>query len=138
MAREIWKDWHATAPMDDKKAFLKIFFFDYFRKSAAADSPSRPQWFLLLKEHALFVTALSAEFFRNCKEALVGHEYDILNAILKYSGLHTDTPTVLAFTSQMTTSQRQDLIAACAKAKIGTRTAVVLNLEQFLCFPAMN
>ena len=56
---------------------------------------------------------------------------------MKYSDLHVDTPTVLAFASKLTYSQRQELVATISSVKPTTRTTVLSNIEQFLCFPAM-
>ncbi len=52
--------------------------------------------------------------------------------------MHTDTPTVLAFASRMAIGSRQELIAAITDVKPATRNAVLSNLDQFLCFPAMS
>lgn len=117
---------------------MRFFFFDFFRKSAAELSTNRLQWHLLLKEHAIFVSKLCARFIRDVKEGFSAGEYDILMEILKYSELHNDTPTVLAFCSLMSYDLRQKLFSVCCRVRNTTRNAVLSNIEQFLSFPAME
>ena len=74
IARVVWTNHGDKADMDVKKTFLRMFFGDYFRKSAAPDSASRHQWHVLLKEHAIFVAALCAEYFRNFNEGFAAPE----------------------------------------------------------------